>query len=268
MPLAVGLSNIANDPLFVSRANGDFHLLSNSPCINKGTNMDWMIGATDLDGNSRVQGGIVDMGAYEYPGAVTYYIAATVTGPGTISPAGNVFVVQGTNQTFSILSNAWCRVTNLTVDSGSVGPTNNYTFSTVSTNHTIDVAFAADLAALGTPHWWLAQYGWSNDFDAAESSMGSNGMPVWQSYIADLDPTNPLSLFWVMSISNLPPWTVYFGSSTARLYSLQCSTNLVLGNGWFGVTGQSNVLGNGGTMGLSATNGGGPMFYRVRVKVQ
>ena len=64
-----GIGNITNDPRFVRAAAGDYHLQSTSPCINAGTNQDWMIGATDLDGNPRLDdSGRVDMGAYEYQG--------------------------------------------------------------------------------------------------------------------------------------------------------------------------------------------------------
>jgi hypothetical protein len=60
-----GLRNITNAPLFVNLAGGDFHLQSSSPCINSGNNA-YMTDAIDLDGNQRVQGGTVDIGAYEY----------------------------------------------------------------------------------------------------------------------------------------------------------------------------------------------------------
>ena len=64
-----GVGNITNDPRFVNAAVGDVHLQSNSPCLNAGTNQDWMVGATDMDGNPRLDaGGRVDMGAYEYQG--------------------------------------------------------------------------------------------------------------------------------------------------------------------------------------------------------
>jgi hypothetical protein len=36
-----------------------------SPCIDAGIDRPWMTGATDLDGNPRVQGGGVDIGCYE-----------------------------------------------------------------------------------------------------------------------------------------------------------------------------------------------------------
>lgn len=56
-----GVGNITNNPLFAM----GFHLATNSPCINKGTNQSWMATATDLDGLSRISSVVVDMGAYE-----------------------------------------------------------------------------------------------------------------------------------------------------------------------------------------------------------
>ncbi|MEY2428742.1 MAG: hypothetical protein QOJ40_1627 [Verrucomicrobiota bacterium] len=58
---------ITNEPLFVDMAGGDFHLQSHSPCINSGYNGFVSGGSTDLDGQPRIIGSTVDMGAYEYP---------------------------------------------------------------------------------------------------------------------------------------------------------------------------------------------------------
>jgi hypothetical protein len=60
-----GFGNITNDPLFVDYAGGNLRLQSNSPCINSGNNA-YVVGTTDLDGNPRIVGGTVDIGAYEY----------------------------------------------------------------------------------------------------------------------------------------------------------------------------------------------------------
>ena len=56
---------ITNDPGLVGRATGDYHLTASSPCVNQGVLMDWMAGATDLDGIPRVMEGTVDLGCYE-----------------------------------------------------------------------------------------------------------------------------------------------------------------------------------------------------------
>ncbi len=84
-PLPAGIGNFTNNPDFVNAAAGDFHLQSNSPCINAGPT--WAVSATDLDGNPRIVGGFVDIGAYEYqllePPAVIPSFQATYMGVST-----------------------------------------------------------------------------------------------------------------------------------------------------------------------------------------
>jgi hypothetical protein len=65
-PTATGGRNITNAPLFVALASGNLRLQSNSPCINSGRNS-YAATCPDPDGNPRIAGGTVDMGAYEYP---------------------------------------------------------------------------------------------------------------------------------------------------------------------------------------------------------
>ena len=74
-----GDGNIESDPLFAYAASGDLHLTDGSPCIDTGStaalpddtaDLDGDSDTTeqipyDLDGNPRVVGDIVDMGAYE-----------------------------------------------------------------------------------------------------------------------------------------------------------------------------------------------------------
>ncbi|MCX7003668.1 MAG: right-handed parallel beta-helix repeat-containing protein [bacterium] len=81
LPLQLGDGNITNDPGFVNRALGDYHLGTDSPCINTGTNLAWMLTASDLDGNPRSIGGFVDMGCYETlpePACVVLLLAGLV----------------------------------------------------------------------------------------------------------------------------------------------------------------------------------------------
>lgn len=65
-PLPPGIANFTNQPAFANQPGSDFHLQPNSPCINAGNNASVSTDA-DPDGNPRIAGGTVDVGAYEFP---------------------------------------------------------------------------------------------------------------------------------------------------------------------------------------------------------
>lgn len=58
-----GEGNIDADPMFV--LSNDWHITASSPCRNAGTNLSWMSGALDVDGQPRIFDERVDMGADE-----------------------------------------------------------------------------------------------------------------------------------------------------------------------------------------------------------
>jgi len=64
-PTVDGTGNITNDPRLIGLAGGDYRLHMSSPCVNTGTNQDWMTNAVDLEGNAHILNNIVDMGCYE-----------------------------------------------------------------------------------------------------------------------------------------------------------------------------------------------------------
>ena len=77
-PLPGGSGNIAAEPLFRDLLGGNLRLQPNSPCINLGANAS-APDLADLDGRSRIVGGRVDMGAYEYHGPL--YVSAASPNP-------------------------------------------------------------------------------------------------------------------------------------------------------------------------------------------
>ena len=70
-----------------------------------------------------------------------YTITASAGVGGTISPAGAIPVISGTNQSFTISANGGHAISNVTVDAVSQGAISSYTFTNVLTNNTITAAF-------------------------------------------------------------------------------------------------------------------------------
>ena len=107
-----GTSNITGDPRFVNAAVGNYRLSSGSPCINAGTNEAWMAGATDLDGNPRINGGTVDMGAYEFYDAALVDITNPAGGGATVSDTVDAYTIGGTNNAWTVGNLWWTNAAN------------------------------------------------------------------------------------------------------------------------------------------------------------
>jgi hypothetical protein len=70
-----------------------------------------------------------------------WIINASAGADGSIIPSGNVPVLEGANQRFSIRPATGFRVTTLSVDGSPVSPDTTYTFSAVAAHHTIAATF-------------------------------------------------------------------------------------------------------------------------------
>ena len=78
------------------------------------------------------------------PETKTYSIAVSAGDHGSISPGGTVIVAEGSDQVFTISPETGYHVEDVAVDGASVGAVSLYTFSYLSTNHTINASFAVD----------------------------------------------------------------------------------------------------------------------------
>ena len=78
----------------------------------------------------------------EYPDKNLYLINAAAGSNGTISPSGSVSVQQGGSLVITIAANSGYKVQDVLVDGASVGAVSSYTFSNVTSAHTITANFA------------------------------------------------------------------------------------------------------------------------------
>ncbi len=182
-----------NDPYFIDVTNGNYRLRADSLCINSGLNTfaPTNISPFDLDGNPRIAQLTVDIGAYEYQGIEFYDIFASAGTHGSITPSGVIRTNQGADVPFAIQPDAYYHVQNVLTNGGSAGTATNFTWYNLSGPGTVTVSFAATLATRGTPHWWLAQWGWTNDFDIVEAlDQDGDGLFTWEEYPHNTCPTN------------------------------------------------------------------------------
>ena len=111
---------------------------------------------------------------------------------------------------------------------GDAAGTNNPLNVSLSTNLSIVAVFRELLTTNHpTPLWWLASLGYTNDFETAASTSGANGLPLWQSYIAGLDPLDPASQVRLIAHPANAAGDILSWSTVAdRLYTISSSTNL------------------------------------------
>jgi hypothetical protein len=115
----------------------------------------------------------------------------------------------------------------------------------------------------GTPIPWLIYYGFKTNFAAAEL-IATNGLPLWQDYVAGLNPTNANSKFTV-STAFAPGQTpqIIFSTVAGRTYRVETATSL---DTWAVL--RDNIPGTGGNILFiddRVLSGVSAVFYRVAV---
>jgi hypothetical protein len=104
---------------------------------------------------------------------------------GSVSPTGGLYTTGQPVVLTATPSNYFA----FTAWSGSLGGSTNPVTITMDDNKTITATFAALLAANGTPHWWLAQYGLPTSDAGALGDTDNDGLAAWQEYQAGSNPT-------------------------------------------------------------------------------
>jgi hypothetical protein len=120
----------------------------------------------------------------------------------------------------------------------------------------------------GIPDGWTQQFGLNPaGTGVASGNPDEDPHTTLEEWLADTNPTNALSFFRIVAVTNVPPFSVSFQSSSNRLYSLTSSTGLVDSVTWEPVAGQTGIQGNGGLQTLVDSTGASNGFYRVTVQL-
>jgi len=175
---------------------------------------------------------------------------------GTYPVGSSVQVTAGPNTYFKFVQ--W---------SGDFPGTNNPTTVAMNSNVSLRAEFRELVTTnYATPYWWLAQFGQTSDFDAAEMVIGTNGIPFWQSYIAGLDPFDPESQFRLSVTPGTQPntWVLEWNPVTNRVYTVMQSANIDQG---FTPLPSASALPSSVRSYTNSTTSPSPLiFYRMEVQ--
>ncbi len=187
---------------------------------------------------------------------------------GRTEPQGVVRVDQGGILNISITPDNYYFIAEVNRNEVSVGAVSNLYLNNVTEEGAIDVRFAAEVAARGTPHWWLAKYGLTNSvigFNEAErTDPDADGFDNNREWICDTDPIDGDSRFVIFGKGSNHEMTILIPSSPDRTYTLYQTENLQIGR-WIEV---DSKLGTGSLIEFICvadvlTN---TLFFRVSVE--
>lgn len=149
-------------------------------------------------------GGGYSGGGYYYdpPAPTTYTITATSGTGGSISPSGSTSVTEGNSKTYTIAANTGYKIADVKVDGSSIGASSTYTFSGVSSSHSISATFAS-AASLSAGSVTLGDGG-SGTLKSGVTKSGYGitvSLPVTASYISGTTVTASYNFTSAKSVS-------------------------------------------------------------------
>ena len=174
------------------------------------------------------------------PFATNFALTATANNPlwGSVSPSGATYAMGSSGQV-SATPATYYRFANW---AGDAAGTNNPLTVVLNTNLAVQAVFAEIVTTNHpTPYWWLASFGFTQNFETVVTNIGSNKGPLWQSYIAGLNPNDSASQ---LRLSLTPGFNgtsmvLNWDAVTGRIYTVSASTNLL--TGFFTLTNAVNL---------------------------
>jgi hypothetical protein len=116
-----------------------------------------------------------------------------------------------------------------------------------------------------TPLWWLASAGYTNDFETAVDVVGANGLPLWESYLAGLDPANSQSqLRAEVTKSDTGDLVLNWTPEAGRFYTIQSSA--AIEGPFTDVEGAIDLADSVQTFSIAMDVNAGQRFFRIVVR--
>ena len=187
-----------------------------------------MTGNQPLTGNtSSVVFTLTNYATLAWSWQTNYWLALAATTNGAIPVASGWQPAGHTVQLLAVPSNYYHFV-RWTGDVAPEDATNATLYAAMDRAKTVGAQFAENLAAHGTPEWWLAlYYPEAVDYDvAAASDTDNDGAPAWTEYIAGTMPTDSNSVLRALDMTG-NGYVIGWPSVTGRRYAVQFSTNLL-----------------------------------------
>lgn len=193
--------------------------------------------------------GVVYGGPFALPSgsATSFVIQIAVSGASATTLTNRAYVSGGTATDTNLLNNSAIAAATLADTDGDGRP--NFADSDNDND--------------GIPDVWEIQYG-ANPTNGANALLDADldGYTAFQEYLADTSPTNETSYPRIAACASLTGVAITFPSSTARLYRLDYSTNL-LNSFWMPFA--SNIAGLAGSTTLIDTNPTSRRSFRISV---
>ena len=235
----------ANVTVTVAHSSGDTDLIVQSGATNTFTPSNWSVpipvtlaALTDpdqLNGTATFEcrsAGLatVIVQATEIDATSGNVLSVTVNNPawGTTTPGSGSYPVGTAVQVTATPSNYF----HFAQWTGDYSGTNNPLTVVLDTQVSLQAIFGEMVTTNHlTPYWWLAANGQTQNFDTAENLIGSNGLALWQSYVAGLNPNDPESQFRLRFDTGIEQTNLIlrWNPVAGRVYTVLQSANPALG---------------------------------------
>jgi hypothetical protein len=193
-----------------------------------------------------------------------FALAATANNPtwGAVSPSGGTYP-SGSSVDVTATPATHFRFLNWL---GGAAGTNNPVTVVLNSNLSVQAVFDEILTTNHpTPHWWLASNGYTQNLEYAVLNIGSNGLAVWQSYIAGLNPNDPNSQLRLrVTPGNGNNVILQWNAVTGRVYTVWSSTNGM--NAFAPISSAANLPSTITGITNGPINSLGMMLYRLDVR--